>query len=288
MKCWPDVYEYGVPGPTPHHTRQDRFPPQAPTGILRQARPPPGPGKPIPVNVIRHIIAADLIAATVDNVVVADMIALAFFFLLRPGEYTGTHSETSTFRFCDVQLFIGLYRLDPFTADFTTIRSATFTSPTVADQKNGVRGEVIGLSRSGNIQLCPVLSVIRRVIHMREHQAPPTTPLASHFLHQKWHPIKPTDISAVLRLAVGVLGPGLGFSPQDVSARSLRASGGMALLCAHVDTKIIKLLGWSRCDEMLRYLHVQAEPVMRNFASRILNHRSFVLTPGPGIDVPTL
>jgi hypothetical protein len=33
----------------------------------------------------------------------------------------------------------------------------------------------------------------------------------------------------------------------------------MALLCAHVDTEIIHLVGRWCSDEMLRYLHVQAE-----------------------------
>ena len=45
------------------------------------------------------------------NLAIADMISLlAFFFLLRPGKYTGTNSETSPFCFCDVQLFVGDHR----------------------------------------------------------------------------------------------------------------------------------------------------------------------------------
>ena len=43
------------------------------------------------------------------------------------------------------------------------------------------------------------------------------------------------------------------------------------------DTDIIRLLGCWRSDEMLHYLHVQAEPVMRDFARRMLNHGNFVL-----------
>jgi hypothetical protein len=83
------------------------------------------------------------------------MISLAFFFLLHPGEYTGTNSDTSPFRFCDVQLFVGGCRFSE-----VKIHSATFAPLTFTTQKNGVRGEVIGLSRSGNLQLCPILSTI--------------------------------------------------------------------------------------------------------------------------------
>jgi hypothetical protein len=110
-------------------------------------------------------------------------------------------------------------------------------------------------------------------------QYPTYHPIDIAFANQKLNPVKPTDISATLWLAVGILGPGFGISPNEISARSLRASGVMALLCAHVDTNIIKLLGRWRFDKMLHYLHFQAEPIMCNFASKMLNHGSFVLTP---------
>lgn len=80
--------------------------------------------------------------------------------------------------------------------------------------------------------------------------------------------------------------PSYGFLPHHVSARSLRASGAMALLCANVDTDRIQLIGRWRSDEMLRYLHVQAEPVMRNFAARMLQGGHFSLLPNH--DVPLL
>ena len=52
-----------------------------------------------------------------------------------------------------------------------------------------------------------------------------------------------------------------------------KALGAMALLCgAQVDTNIIGLLGRWRSDKMLCYLHLSAETVMCNFASRMLNH----------------
>jgi hypothetical protein len=58
----------------------------------------------------------------------------------------------------------------------------------------------------------------------------------------------------------------------------------MALLCAHVDTDVIRLLGRWRSDEMLRYLHVQAEPVMRDFSRLMLAGGAFTLLPNQ--DVP--
>ena len=83
--------------------------------------------------------------------------------------------------------------------------------------------------------------------------------------------VKPSDITSHLRCAVRFLGFGLGFTAHEVSARSLRAGGAMALLVSKVDTDIIQLLGRWRSDEMLRYLHLTAEPIMRTFAQKMLN-----------------
>jgi len=52
------------------------------------------------------------------------------------------------------------------------------------------------------------------------------------------------------------MGPSYGITPHEISVRSLRASGAMSLLCAKVDTDMIRLMGRWRSDEMLRYLHV--------------------------------
>ncbi len=44
----------------------------------------------------------------------------------------------------------------------------------------------------------------------------------------------------------------------------------MALLVSGIDTDIIQLLGHWRSDEMFRYLHLTAEPITRDLASRML------------------
>jgi hypothetical protein len=38
---------------------------------------------------------------------IVDMTIIAFFYLLRPGEYTGTTSDDTAFRLCDLQMWIG-------------------------------------------------------------------------------------------------------------------------------------------------------------------------------------
>lgn len=243
--------------------------------------PPPNRVKPIPVQVLRNIM---FIAKNSDDpalVMEADMIAVAFFFLLRPGEYTATKSESSPFELKDVQLWLGCIRLDLETATDAELLAATFGSLTFDKQKNSVRGEVIGHARSGDHDLCPVRCLARRVVHLRSHNSTSNTPLATAVRTDgSTVRLTPAQITTTLKQAVTFLGPSsLGFLPADVSARSLRAAGANALLCGGVDTDVIRLLGRWRSDEMLRYLHTSAEPLMRDYARQMLAGGAFTLIP---------
>ncbi len=82
--------------------------------------------------------------------------------------------------FCltDTQLFIGDTRLPLLTKPALELCMARFASLMFTSQKNGVRGKVFGLACSGNPYLCPVQAIIRRVLYLHSHIAPPTTPLA--------------------------------------------------------------------------------------------------------------
>ena len=87
-------------------------------------------------------------------------------------------------------------------------------------------------------------------------------------------------ITAHLKATVKIfVGTHLGFTHPDVSARSLRASGAMSLLCSGVNNDIVSLTGRWRSDKMLRYLHVQAEPIMRNFSKLMISHGNYNLLP---------
>ncbi len=121
--------------------------------------------KPIPISVIRRI-ATLATENTGDDTsrAAADMVIIAFFFLLWPGEYTD--NETNPFRFTDTQLFISDMRLTLLTAPAEDLCQAQFASLTFTSQKNGVRGEVIGLACLGDPFLCPVKAIIRRVLYL--------------------------------------------------------------------------------------------------------------------------
>ena len=98
---------------------------------------------------------------------------LAFFFLLRPGEYADSPPDSTPFQLRDVQLFRGGQRLNLTTATAPELLTATFASLTFRDQKNGVHGEVVGLSHSGDPLLSPPRILARRIVHLCSHGAAP-------------------------------------------------------------------------------------------------------------------
>jgi hypothetical protein len=146
------------------------------------------------------------------------------------------------------------------------------------NQKNGVRGELVGLGRSGHPLLCPVKAMIWRLKHLRLHQAPPFTPINTVFTTNITH-VDTATLTQHLRQSCSSLGHTLGITPEDISIRSLRSSGAMALLCANVGTDKIRLLGHWRSDEMLQYLHVQALPFVAPLASLMVRHGFFSFIP---------
>jgi hypothetical protein len=241
--------------------------------------PPPHRVKPIPIQVIRRLAFISMNSTCELTKCTTDMIIIAFFFLLRPGEYTNSASDTTPFTIADVQLFIGGRRLHIPTSTDAELLTATFASLTFTTQKNGVRGEVIGLGLSGDAYLCCVRACARRVIHLRTHNASATTPLATAYSNGNTHKIQPKHITKALKDCVTFLGADLGFLATDVTARCLRAAGANALLLAKVDTDIIRLIGRWRSDEMLRYLHVQAAPLMSDYARRMLQAGHYTLIP---------
>jgi hypothetical protein len=213
------------------------------------------------------------------------MLCIAFFFLCRPGEYTAPTANNAPFRLQDVTLYVGNRRVLAPTATDNDLARVTFVTLTFTTQKNAVRGEVIGLGLSGDPFICLVRSTASRVRHLLHHNAPPTTPLCTYYMANRAHYVTPGDISETLKSSVRSLGPTVGFSHHDVSTRLLRAAGAMALLCAHVDSDTIRLLGRWRSDAMLRYLTVQAQPIMRDFSARMLQGGQYTLLPNAAIPI---
>jgi hypothetical protein len=245
----------------------------------KKQEPPPTRVKPIPFPIIARTAELCCIANTAQSHAIADMLVLGFFFLLRPGEYACTYNdEASPFRYCDVHLMIDNCRLNHFTCHAASYDMVNFVALEFTNQKNGVRGELVGQSASGHPTWCPIQAIIGRIKHLRLNNDSPTTPLYTYRTNS-WQSVTTTILTYHLRTITLALGDRYGIQSNEISIRSLRSSGAMALLCAKVDTDMIRLLGRWRSDEMLRYLHVQSFPLLAPLAQQMLRHGDFSLLP---------
>ena len=122
-------------------------------------------------------------------------------------------------------------------------------------------------------------AIRRRVAHLRQHGATPDTHLVTVFNGATWSTVCSVEITAALRAATTRIGPQVGFTPEDVSAQSMRASGAMALIMTCVDTDTIRLVGRWRSNVMLRYLHTTTQTFTEGLASRMVQHRDYALIP---------
>jgi hypothetical protein len=249
---------------------------------------PPTRVKPIPLQVIEHAVAIAHAAPTPDGLAAASMMLLGFFFLMRPGEHTIT-TGGCPFELEDALFQVGNQSYKATLIPLELLDSATFVTLTFKTQKNAVRGEAVGLGKSGRGQICPVQAAVNRVRDLRTHSASPTTHLGTYYPptgRPKTVTSAQITTMTMLRFALAQFGPTLGVTAADISARSLRASGAMALLCAHIDHDTIRLIGRWRSDEMLRYLNIQAQPVMADFSRRMIHGGHYSMLPNINMTTP--
>lgn len=242
---------------------------------MTKTDPPPARLKPIPIPIIQHCVRRILLdpRSRQSTLCCADMIVIAFFYLMRPGEYCSSTSQYhAPFRMCDIELYLGQRRLNLYTATEAELMACTFCKLTFSTQKNSVRGEQIGHGVANDPLFCPVRAVARRVLHLRRHTAITTTPMGTHYqsLGGKPSMLSSNTVTTHLKTSATLLGPEYGIERDEVTSRSLRASGAMALLCAKVDPDMVRLLGRWQSDAMIRYLYIQAVPIMQHLARRML------------------
>jgi hypothetical protein len=182
---------------------------------------------------------------------------MAFFFLLRVGEYTRPHDRVVTrtvqFRVCDVRFWQGQTLLPPH-SDPATLAAASSVTLTVDNQKNGQRGDTVHQEACGS-DFCPVRSIAALVSAIMAQDMPVTTPLS--YVQPGIYVQPPMILLAVRRGARLANLEASGYDLTRVGAHSLRASGAMALwLSGHSPEAIMKMGRW-RTQTFLTYIHSQ-------------------------------
>ena len=177
----------------------------------------------------------------------AALMVLAFFFLLRVGEYTPSSQPRLTvpLRLKDVKLWRGT-RVIPMSAQRHELEEATGVSICLENQKNGRRGDTLFHERSGNPHMCPVEAIVILVVPLR-HMGP-ETPLGSCF-DENGMPTRVTARHMRQALRQAAQADNIaeqGFDLERIGTHSLRAGGAVALrLAGYDDTTIRKMGRWS-------------------------------------------
>jgi hypothetical protein len=236
--------------------------------------------KPVSIIIIMYILQIPYdescnLAATA----IADMICIAFFFLLGREEYTGTILDDTSFCLQDVGVYIRYRNLDLFHCSYAELDTTTSVSYKFNTQKHGTRDKKIIQGRSGNALCCPVRGTVRRVKHHRMKKSTPNAPIASYYLTNRRTAIKPKDMMDTLRHSMRINFHRTGIKAVEISARSLRAGSAITIFFGKVDMNTIPLMGCWHSDSMMRYIHGQAQPIAGGFTMAIYNIGAYTFQP---------
>lgn len=216
-------------------------------------------------------------ASALDKAI-GDLGLIAFYFLLRSGEYTKPKmvtvngvkvraTRTETFTVCDIGFWKDgkiLARRGPLT-ELLTADSATMK---ITHQKNGRMGEVVHQETTGHKGA--VCALVRRVHHILDNGGSEQTPICDCSIGNKWHSITQAEMKAKLRQTIRDMKlHRSGLDPDIVGNHSLRSGGAMALkLHGYSDTEIQKYGRW-KSNTWMMYIHNQIAHLSKGVAQRM-------------------
>ena len=187
---------------------------------------------------------------------IGDLALIAFYFLLRVGEYTikstRNHTkQTVQFRIADVTFFKhdshGQLKQLSRLAPLTDIMSAASATLKLDNQKNGWKGVCIHQETNGEPIHCPVRALGRRIAHIRRHSHDTLTYLSAFYDHNKRYDVTDIDMRKAIKTAAALLNypTHKGIPIDRVDTHSMRSGGANALsLSGYSDREIQKLGRW--------------------------------------------
>ena len=224
---------------------------------MRKEDPPTSKKLPVEVDVPEEVAKLGARPDAAEHTrAVGDLSLIAFYFLLRVGEYTvkGTRNEskqTEQFKLKDVTFFrkdkTGRLRQLPRDASESDIMNADGATLKLDNQKNGWKGVCVHQEANGEEYLCAVRALGRRYVHIRTNCPDPRTYLSAYYEDGMRSDVTDEDIREGLKWAADVLHypETSGIPIERVDTHSLRSGGANALaLCGYSDTQIQKMGRW--------------------------------------------
>ena len=239
----------------------------------------PVPELAVPVGVPEQMANVGLLSgATPKEQAMGDFGLIAFYYLLRVGEYTQKRKRAKTrtiqFRFSDIAFKKG-NTIIPRDAPIEELLEATGATLRLSNQKNGIRGAMIHQSCMKG-KFCPVKALVRRFVHLREHNAKANDIISTYWDHIGKGNITDVDIRVALRRAVILLDlQKNGITSDRVGTHSLRSGGAMALKFAGAKPEEIMKMGrWSGVT-FLMYIHDQIAETSEGWTQKMSTPRSY-------------
>ena len=246
---------------------------------FRRQDPPSIPQLAVPIAVPNQCIQMTQHSTDMANITTADLIIIAFYYLLRVGEYTKPKliqrngkkvpaTRTKQFSVGNVGFFKNNAVLAR-TSALSCLLQADSCTLKITNQKNGRMGDTIH-QRAVPGPLCPIKAVARRVHHILSNNGTTERLLCEYFEAGEWHSIESKQIIAMVRLAAKTLNlDKAGIDPDLIAAHSLRAGGAMALkLHGESDTTIMKMGRWTSLT-FLQYIHSQIAHLSKDLSQKM-------------------
>ena len=215
------------------------------------------PQQALPSSTVQWI-ASRFIKAPLRRIQVAShLIVIAFFFLLRVGEYTPSKEarQTIPLRKKDIKLW-RRHKIIPNNSPRETLLTADAVTINLANQKNGKKNDTLHHSHSGCPTFCPVTSMAHLVAELQD--LPDDTPVGTYRNGPVLEQVSADTIRSVIQ--IGAAGDNLtsrGYSLDRIGSHSLRSGGAVHLKLCGYDHDIIKKLGRWSSDTYLRYIQSQ-------------------------------
>ena len=222
-------------------------------------------------------------ASSLDQAI-GDLTLIAFYYLLRIGEYTikGTRNETKQTvqsKYKDITFFkkneYGKLRCLQQNATPSLIATADGATMKLDNQKNGWKGVCVYHEANGEEFLCPVRALGRQYIHIWQHGGTPKTMLSLFWSDGARADVTAEHISRALKSAATELQypTNKGIPISRINTHSLRSGGANALsLSGYSDTRIQKMGRWRGAtfkeyirEELACYAHNMSRDMKQKF-----------------------
>ena len=253
----------------------------------RREDPPSTPQLAVPVAVPEACFKIAYQTNNPINHAVGDLALIAFYYLLRVGEYTKPKlrvingktkraTRTQQFRVENIGFFKN-NKILPRNSKLKELLTADSCTLKITNQKNGRMGQTIHHFAT-HTSTCPVQAVARRVHHILSNKGSTSNLICDVFdkSTNSWTQVTARNMMTGVRQAVSSLNlQQCGIDIDLVGVHSLRAGGAMALkLQGENDTTIMKMGRWTSLT-FLQYIHNQIAHLSKGLATKMSTKLNF-------------